>query len=119
MGVTANARVLEHAVSKLMSSELDEERELGLEIRRQGRNIAPTLIKYADLNPYLAGMPTAQRYMTGSHLAESADGAPDTGTPEGAGPGSATWQVKLVDWDRRAEEKLAAALLVPLLGRAF
>ena len=105
MGVTANARVLEHAVSKLMSSELDEERELGLEIRRQGRNIAPTLIKYADLNPYLAGMPNAQREMTGGHLSGLAGGSPDTK------PGGATWQVKLVDWDRRAEEKLAAALL--------
>ena len=105
VGVTANARVLEHAVSKLMSSELDEERELGQEIRRQGRNIAPTLIKYADLNPYLAGMPNAQRDMTGSHLSGPAGGAPDTE------PGRATWQVRLVDWDRRAEQKLAAALL--------
>ncbi len=105
VGVTANARVLEHAVSKLMSSELDEERELGLEIRRQGRNIAPTLIKYADSNPYLAGMPGAQRDMTASHLSGSAGGALDTEQ------GSVTWQVKLVDWDRRAEEKLAAALL--------
>ena len=112
VGVTANARVLEHAVSKLMSSELDEERELGLEIRRQGRNIAPTLIKYADLNSYLAGMPNVQREMTGHHLSDTAaDDASETGTPGAAEPAGATWQVKLVDWDRRAEEKLAAALL--------
>ena len=119
VGVTANARVLEHAVSKLMSSELDEERELGLEIRRQGRNIAPTLIKYADRNPYLAGMPNAQREMSGRHLSDSADDSPVTETPESAEPADSTWQVKLVDWDRRAEEKLAAALLYRYSGQAF
>ena len=111
VGVTANARVLEHAVSKLMSSELDEERELGLEIRRQGRNIAPTLIKYADRNSYLAGMPGAQREMTGRHRSETSAESPATDTAGAVEPGAATWQVKLVDWDRRAEEKLAAALL--------
>jgi thymidylate synthase ThyX len=53
VGVTANARVLEHAISKLLSSELAEEQQLGEELREQGRKITPTLIKYADDNPYL------------------------------------------------------------------
>ena len=119
VGVTANARVLEHAVSKLMSSELDEERELGLEMRLQGRNIAPTLIKYADRNPYLAGMPGAQREMSGRHLSGVAGGpSGDMGAPDGS-PAASTWHVKLVDWDRRAEEKLAAALLYRYSGLAF
>ena len=53
VGVTANARVLEHAISKLMSSGLAEERALGEHIREQGRHITPTLIKYADSNKFL------------------------------------------------------------------
>ena len=53
VGMTANARTLEHAISKLMSSSLQETQDLGLEIREQGRNITPTLIKYADPKPYL------------------------------------------------------------------
>ena len=47
VGITANARVLEHAISKLLSSDLEEERELGYEIRDQSQSITPTLIKYA------------------------------------------------------------------------
>ena len=58
VGVTANARVLEHAISKLMSSELVEERDLGEELRHQARTITPTLVKYADRNEYLADAPT-------------------------------------------------------------
>lgn len=54
VGVTANARTLEHAISKLMSSPLNEDRAIGLQLRDQGRTITPTLVKYADHNPYLA-----------------------------------------------------------------
>ena len=58
-GMTANARTLEHAISKLMSSELDEERQLGEAVREQGREVTPTLIKYADVVDYLARRPAA------------------------------------------------------------
>ena len=47
VGITANARTLEHAISKLMSSWLDEEQAIGMEIREQGRSITPTLVKSA------------------------------------------------------------------------
>lgn len=53
VGITANARVLEHSISKLMSSDVQEVQELGLDIRDQSREIIPTLIKYADSNPLL------------------------------------------------------------------
>ena len=53
VGVTMNARSLEHAITKLLSAELAEERELGEMLKRQGRQITPTLIKYADQNDYL------------------------------------------------------------------
>ena len=96
VGVTANARVLEHAISKLLSSGLSEERRLGEALREQGRRITPTLIKYADRNQYLerAGQRDWQLSLP---WAEPAD------------PPAAT--VRLVHWDEAAEEKLSAALL--------
>ena len=60
VGVTANARVLEHAISKLMSAGLAEERTLGEELRSRARAITPTLVKYADHNPYLSRVPAAR-----------------------------------------------------------
>ena len=129
VGVTANARVLEYAVSKLMSSGLDEERELGRELREQGQKIAPTLIKYADRNPYLAGIPDAQQAMSRRYVSETTGGPSDDRKPLGSLPASETSasgepaislpQVSLVHWDRQAEEKLAAALLYRHSGLAF
>ena len=94
VGVTANARTLEHAISKLMSSELAEEREIGIGLREQGRRITPTLVKYADYNPYFAEMRSA----------------PGHGEPDCAQSHSET-SVALLEYDRDALPKLAAALL--------
>ena len=98
VGVTANARTLEHAISKLMSSELSEERQLGEAVRDQGREITPTLIKYADVVQYLARRPEIQR-----RLSDSLDSPAEEPAP--------LVEVRLVHWDEQAEEKLAAALL--------
>ena len=92
VGLTANARTLEYAITKLMSSGLAEARDIGIELRDQGREIAPTLVKYADHNPYIAAR----------------DGPPPTqfatrDTQSGA-------SVRLLDYDRDAAGKLAAAL---------
>ena len=94
VGVTANARTLEHAITKLMSSALAEERDIGIELREQGRSITPTLVKYADHNPYFAGIRRS----------------PDDGEPGCAQSHSET-SVALLDYDRDALPKLAAALL--------
>ena len=96
VGLTANARVLEHAISKLMSSALAEERELGEQLRQQGRQITPTLIKYADHNRFLEQ--TLQR--------EWQLGLPWAGEKE-----SPRTRVNLVHYDPQGEEKLVAALL--------
>ncbi len=55
VGVTMNARSMEHAVSKLLSAPTAEERELGEELKQKARQITPTLVKYADFNPYISG----------------------------------------------------------------
>lgn len=105
VGVTANARTLEHAISKLLSSGLREEHELGRELRDQARKITPTLIKYAERNEYLADLP---QHIAGASAASGWGGALAADVFAGGGVGP---QVRLVHWDEQAEEKLAAALL--------
>ncbi len=106
VGMTANARTLEHAISKLMSSELEEERELGEAVREQCRTITPTLIKYADAVEYLEGRPDSQR-----NLAETFDGIGDECRSSA--------EVRLVQWDSEAEEKLVAAFLYGSTGMEY
>ena len=101
VGVTANARVLENAISKLLSSSLAEERDLGNDLRSQGRTITPTLIKYADENPFLKSAAQQQTQLASEHVS---DGQPFSNQPFRVA-------ARLVDWDPGAQEKLAAALL--------
>ena len=108
VGVTANARALEHAISKLLSSELAEERDIGAELREQGRQVAPTLVKYAGHNPYLA----ERRRISGIA------GDDDAGDGDGDGDGDGkTMRATLADYDRDAVRRLAAALLFRQGGR--
>ena len=93
VGLTANARTLEYAITKLMSSGLAEARDIGIELRDQGREIAPTLVKYADHNPYFAERRQKQSRGSASRTTGS------------------DISVRLLDYDRDAPRKLAAALL--------
>ncbi len=54
VGMTANARVLEHAIRKMLSHPLEEVRQIGDEIKRVACAELPTLLKYAEAVPYLA-----------------------------------------------------------------
>ncbi len=53
LGMTVNARNLEHAIQKMLSNPLEEMKAIGQEIKRAATEACPTLIKYADANPYL------------------------------------------------------------------
>ncbi|HSN93622.1 MAG TPA: FAD-dependent thymidylate synthase [Anaerolineaceae bacterium] len=53
VGVTMNARVLEYAIKKMLSSELAEIRMIGAETKCVAMQELPTLIKYTDPIPYL------------------------------------------------------------------
>ena len=106
VGLTANARTLEHAVSKLMSSELEEERGLGGAVREQGRAITPTLLKYADFAEYLQRRSRVRR-----HLADEIDS-------NGEGSGRSA-EVRLVHWETQAEERLTASLLYGSTSRDY
>lgn len=48
VGVTINARALEHAITKMLSNPLSEVRVLGEEIKKISQQTVPTLVKYAN-----------------------------------------------------------------------
>ncbi len=53
VGMTVNARALEHAVGKLLTSPLIETRQIGEEVKHAAIASIPTLLKYANRIPYL------------------------------------------------------------------
>ncbi len=53
LGMTANARVLEHAISKMLSHPLAEVRQIGEQVKLAAQGEVPTLVKYANPLPYL------------------------------------------------------------------
>ena len=115
VGVTANARVLEHAISKLLSSELEEERELGEELREQSQSITPTLIKYANVVPYLTQTNREQREISRNGEPEPPDSLSLASISNEGDP----VRVRLVEWDEQAEERLAAALVYRYSSRSY
>jgi thymidylate synthase ThyX len=53
LGMTANARALEHAIRKMLSHPLEEVRQIGRLVKEAAQAEVPTLVKYADRTPYL------------------------------------------------------------------
>ena len=54
IGLTLNARALEQLIVKLLSQPLEEGRVLGEQIKAESQHAVPTLLKYAEFNPYRA-----------------------------------------------------------------
>ncbi len=100
VGMTANARVLEHAISKLLSHPLEEVHEIGVEMKRVAQCETPTLVKYANRSEYLARQ--FQKVEVGKRNEEASREA-----------------VKLVSHDRDAEVKVVAACLYRAGGIDF
>lgn len=59
VGMTANARVLENAIRKMLSHQLQEVRDIGTQVKAVARAEVPTLVKYADAVPYMRTLPAA------------------------------------------------------------
>ena len=53
VGMTANARVIENMIRKMLSHELAEVREIGAKVKEVALGETPTLVKYAEVVPYL------------------------------------------------------------------
>jgi thymidylate synthase ThyX len=91
LGMTANARVLENSIRKMLSDPLAEVRQVGQEVKQMSLTETPTLVKYADPMPHLE----SARQVFSSHS-----------TNNGL---DADW-CQLVDYDRDGETKLLAAV---------
>jgi thymidylate synthase ThyX len=100
VGMTANARVLEHAISKLLSHPLEEVREIGAEMKHVAQSEVPTLVKYAQRSEYLE-----------KQLRKSEGGRRNEGVSREA--------VTLVAYDQDAEVKVVAACLYRAGGIDF
>lgn len=110
VGVTMNARSMEHAIAKLLSSDLAESRELGARLKKEGQAITPTLIRYADRSEYLAG--------TRGEQLQAAKAYGIAGAEENK-PGPSSVSAHLVHYDPHAQDKLVAALLYRFSGRSY
>ena len=104
VGVTMNARVLQHAIAKLLSSQLAEERSLGEELRSKGESLVPTLLREVRLSEYLTLTREAQREE--SHPLAGQRGDADLG-------------VTLVHFDPDAERRVVAAVLYRFAGVSY
>lgn len=94
VGMTANARVLENTIRKMLSHELAEVRQIGERVKEVALGETPTLVKYADAVPYL--METSKEIR---ELETRDSGARDR-----------DW-CSLIDYDKNGEQKVLAAAL--------
>ena len=93
VGMTANARVIEMVIRKMLSHPLAEVRQIGEKVKEVSRAETPTLVKYADVVPYVTET-TAElgnkKIKIGNRLAE--------------------W-CTLINYDKDGEKKVLAAAL--------
>jgi len=94
VGMTANARVLENMIRKMLSNELAEVREIGAKVKEVSKAETPTLVKYADAVPYLVETNKEIGELETRGL-ENEDGK---------------W-CNLIDYDQDGEKKVLAAAL--------
>jgi thymidylate synthase ThyX len=105
IGLTLNARALEHLISKMASHPLDEARACAAAMKEEAARLIPTLIKYAERSAYLVETREAMAAETARALAGEA--------PAPARP------VTLVRYDERAEDVLVAAMLYEMSALPF
>lgn len=104
VGMTANARVLEMLIRKMLSHPLSEVRQIGESVREAAKAEAPTLVKYADSVPYLI--------VTRQALSAAQGSLPDNSAQ------AAGW-CRLVEYDKDGEGKVLAAALYRFGEMAF
>ncbi len=104
VGVTANARQLEHAIGKMLSHPLEEVRAIGAEIKRAAQEEVPTLVKYAERVPYLEKSAQALSADAQTLFAEADLGG--------------DW-CRLVHYDADGEERVLAAALYRFGGAPY
>ncbi|PIU21488.1 MAG: hypothetical protein COT15_01975 [Candidatus Diapherotrites archaeon CG08_land_8_20_14_0_20_34_12] len=108
LAMTANARVLEHAIRKMLSNPLEEMQELGFKLKQEVTKVLPVLVKFADYNPYIANTEKKMYAICESHSEEKAEKE-----------NSKEKDVVLVDYGKEAENKLIAAILYRFTHEPF
>lgn len=104
IGLTLNARALEHLIVKLLSQPLEEGHLLGAQLKAEAQHIVPTLLKYADRSEYRADTPPDIAHLIQSLLPAPRQAAEQCKVQK---PSSVT----LVSVDPYAEETLVASIL--------
>ncbi len=110
LGMSANARTWEYAITKMLSHPLEEVREIGEQIKKVTMEITPTLVKYADPNEYYI---KNEEYLSGKipeltrdirHLEYTSDNK---------------LEVELIDHDPDGEDKVLAGLIYKYSAVSF
>lgn len=95
VGVTINARALEHTLRKMLSHPLQEVQDIGAEIKASALSSCPTLIKYTREIPYLISAAEKLRQCNSDQVSAM---QPDE------------WCI-ILDHDRDGEDRILAAAL--------
>jgi len=103
VGMTANARVFENMIRKMLSHELAEVRQIGARVKEVALGETPTLVKYAEAVPYIAQ--TVTSILHSNHWPTVQMRAASIATQW-----SSDW-CTLIDYDRDGEDKILAATL--------
>jgi len=106
VGMTANARVVEMVIRKMLSHPLAEVRQIGETMKEVAKAETPTLVKYADAAPYVVE--------TVKDLGRRNEEYP---IPNCQSP-SSEW-CTLIDYDKDGEKKVLAAALYRFNEMAF
>lgn len=104
VGMTANARVLENAIRKMLSHPLAEVRAIGAQVKATAQSEVPTLVKYAEAVPYL--VETTAELNRGEHGEKIKEIAADSVRSVVKNQWCA-----LIDYDKAGEKKILAAAL--------
>ncbi len=100
VGMTANARVVEMIIRKMLSHPLAEVRQIGEKMKEVAKAETPTLVKYADAVPYFVE--------TVQELNLESGGLPPRVQEQT--PALQNW-CDLIDYDKDGEKKILAATL--------
>ncbi|MFA5049998.1 MAG: FAD-dependent thymidylate synthase [Candidatus Micrarchaeia archaeon] len=94
IGITINARSLEHTLKKMFSHPLREVQEIAHKIKEEGKQQTPTLLKYPDKTDYLSNTPAELEKEFSSFNTSPTD-----------------YSVRLVDYEMNAEDKVLTSIL--------
>ena len=105
VGMTANARVIELVIRKMLSHPLAEVRQIGETMKEVAKAETPTLVKYADVVPYVVETIKELNLESGGLPPKSQE------HPQGTrAPALQNW-CTLINYDKDGEKKVLAAAL--------